>query len=530
LLQLIATRAQVFGLVGSVLLVALLAAFELTTGASRIAVAFGRDTAVALDGGWRIHCGQVPHNDYYSPLGALMSYLTALGLYISFGPDALLWANLTVYALAVLTLYWLGRDRLSAFWLTGLALYFGFMLVSLRPLGSESDELSLAMSYNRWGEIFVGLVCLMFLEPFRSRPTWHRLGEWVLVGGLVGLCAFTKVNYFGVAVAAVVLTLFLRRPGREAWGGAIGFGLVVVIFLVILGIRLPRMADDLWVMSQAQDPVGRREEVIVKFFGLVGYEGILPSLLGTTGLLLVVSRMPTSRAAQLEAMLIGGFMLLMGWALYAVNRREQTMNLVLPSLAPIYLLEVCRRSLPAAGDSSAAGRFLLGSAVALVLPLGNLAPDVSAFARGTAWAWSSSKDSAAIERIDAEPLRAWVYPTLPEKPYVQYVNQGLQLLRRHEGFRGKVTALDFANPFSFALQVPPPRGDSLWWHEYRNFSERSHPPPERLFGDVECVLIPKRRYYWNHPTPLLKQVYGPYVAEHFKIKDENEQWTLWVRR
>ena len=41
------------------------------------------DFVLLLDGGWRVAQGQVPHRDYYSAIGPLMSWFSGFGLWIS---------------------------------------------------------------------------------------------------------------------------------------------------------------------------------------------------------------------------------------------------------------------------------------------------------------------------------------------------------------------------------------------------------------------------------------------------------------
>ncbi|WP_246733725.1 hypothetical protein [Rhizobium laguerreae] len=54
-----------------------------------------------------------------------------------------------------------------------------------------------------------------------------------------------------------------------------------------------------------------------------------------------------------------------------------------------------------------------------------------------------------------------------------------------------VTVLDFVNPFSAGLALPPPVGDSVWYHWGRSLGPEYHPPAEEMFADVDLILDPK---------------------------------------
>ena len=84
------------------------------------------------------------------------------------------------------------------------------------------------------------------------------------------------------------------------------------------------------------------------------------------------------------------------------------------------------------------------------------------------------------------------------------------------------------NPFTFALGLPGPTGDALWWHAGRTVGDRNHPPAERVFHDATFVMVPKRSLLPETLEFLLRH-YGPHLADHFRPLAETDHWVLYQR-
>ena len=65
-----------------------------------------------------------------------------------------------------------------------------------------------------------------------------------------------------------------------------------------------------------------------------------------------------------------------------------------------------------------------------------------------------------------------------EPDYVDFVNDGLALLRQHRAQNETVMSLDFSNPFSYALGIPPAQSGATTLHYRTNFSDAHHPSAE----------------------------------------------------
>jgi hypothetical protein len=89
-----------------------------------------------------------------------------------------------------------------------------------------------------------------------------------------------------------------------------------------------------------------------------------------------------------------------------------------------------------------------------------------------------------------------------------------------------VSVLDFANPFSAGLGLPPPRGDNAWLHWGRNVNAEHYLPPEQLLGSVRLLMEPK----WGINNIPLSHLYGDYIRAAFEPIRETEFWVVHLRR
>jgi len=135
------------------------------------------------------------------------------------------------------------------------------------------------------------------------------------------------------------------------------------------------------------------------------------------------------------------------------------------------------------------------------------------------------RESVIAEILDRDPEE----PELTSYQYACWTNDGLDLLRRHVNAESRIFVLDWVNPFSFALELPSPRGDALYWHAGRVFDEENCPKADRVLQEVTLVMAPKRSIQ-PASTKMLRRVYGDVLEERFERIDESLLWTLFGRR
>jgi hypothetical protein len=207
----------------------------------------------------------------------------------------------------------------------------------------------------------------------------------------------------------------------------------------------------------------------------------------------------------------------------------------LPTLLPVaalLVLEVARR---AAQQCQAADPVLrihpsTGWLATLLLALyfvaSILVPDMASLPYSAFVRVVGARGVTTIERFNSPSMADMIVPRDPQ--YVRSVNDGCELLRSHSKPSDRMVTMDLCNPFSFALQRVPPKGDALWW-ALNSFSRRFHPDPERVFSEADIVMVPKE----SITDPLENQpidVYGLFIHDHYALAAESPFWKLYRRR
>jgi hypothetical protein len=90
------------------------------------------------------------------------------------------------------------------------------------------------------------------------------------------------------------------------------------------------------------------------------------------------------------------------------------------------------------------------------------------------------------------------------------------LLGKYRRQNDTVIALDFSNPFSFALGMKPAWGGFTCLPSRSTFDDTHRPSAERCFGHASLVMLPKKLPD-QILTTVIPRLYGPYLASHFQL-------------
>jgi hypothetical protein len=113
--------------------------------------------------------------------------------------------------------------------------------------------------------------------------------------------------------------------------------------------------------------------------------------------------------------------------------------------------------------------------------------------------------------------------------YLTSVIEGVSLLESIPATGKSVIVLDFVNPFSFVVGLPPAVGDSTCLHYGQTVNKNVYPKPEEYLAHTDFVMVPK-----THRVPqtskFLWEMFGPFVKERFVQESSNEYWDVWRRK
>jgi len=525
------------------------------------------DSAFLLDGGWRLLAGQRPHVDFYSPLGAVPLLVTALGMLVA-GPRgaALSYGPAIVFPFVTLAAWWIARRRLPALHALVFCSMVGFTLVATHYPGHPFHDTTYAAQYNRLGGALLAVLLLQMLLPPRNAD--RDSGSAGVAGVLEGLCAgvilgllmFTKITYFGMGVAAVAMAGWsCFRLRIAAWSAMVGAGAAVWFCVVwYLGFDFAAFDADMKMLAAVQDPDYR----IVALANAVRWNRGALGLLAVMMVLLVRPMRRGNLDAELSSWLLTATMAVVGIFVGLFIYSTDGISGMPPAfaVAALVLAENLRRrcviSGPLQPETFERGfKYLLASALAaylagVIIVHGSLSV---AYSFGWHWLHADRLPTTAVvqsrtmgdvllppradeaQLVDRDAVIAGILKRDPEQPaltsyqYACWTNDGLDLLRRHVNGESRIFVMDWVNPFSFALELPSPRGDALYWHAGRVFDEEHFPDADRVFREVTLVMVPNRAIQPASKRALAR-VYGRVLQSRFQPIDQSKLWTLYARR
>jgi hypothetical protein len=223
--------------------------------------------------------------------------------------------------------------------------------------------------------------------------------------------------------------------------------------------------------------------------------------------------------------------LIVAQAMLSLTNTQPPLATLFPAGA-LLVLEAARRSVQqyqtADADSQlpCSAGWMATMLLSLYFVASILVPDMESLPYSIFMRFTEGPRMAADQKFAAPPLADMLAPRDPQ--YTRIVNDGCELLSLHSQPSDRIVTMDLTNPFSFALQRPPPTGDALWWDQH-SFTKRVHLDPERVFEHAAVVMVPK------YPISVQTErqpmsVYSGYVEAHYTLAAESTFWRLYRRR
>ncbi len=513
--------------VGPILLAAAaLLALLLALPGQTVTTRYLNDLLVILDGAYRVAAGQVPNQDFHTPLGPFAYYLSAAGYLLSGTLGGTMPTAMALITLLVaLPMAHVLGSRLHPVIAIPYGLFLLLILAAPINLGEGVTSLSFARFYNRIGWAALGVLLVMYLQPSRIDRRQSIL-DTACATALTLLMVYTKLSYGVVALAFLLLMLTDRQQRR--WSAS-ALGITVLAGLIIEFLwqsSLAYLAD----LRLAFDVGG----------GLRGTWGqITDHILGNLTdyvLLGLFAGIALYRTRSVRDLLFYAFCAVAGFLI--INQNFQAWGIIMLHGAAAVAAETILRSeshRAEAADheswSTAAGAKLLFLAVVLPTSIHCLAALSLHTAAATIKA-GSPVPLPHLEQVRVANLWTWSdYDTATA--YQEVLRDGFDALSRLAPKPSRIFVLDQGNAFSMALDAPPARGDTPWLQWDRTLGSTNHIPAETLLADVQFVMEPKlsdNPDAAKGPLPQLQAIYGPYIAAHFEMAGETQHWKLHRRR
>jgi hypothetical protein len=467
---------------------------------------------MVLDGAWRMLNGQRPHVDFNSMIGPAAYLPTVVGLLLASNTAAGFGYGQALVAVVLgIWAYLLGVKLYEAPRVI-YALCVAAIAVSPALLGQSPFALTSAVTYNRYGYALMGVLLLECL----STEVGSEFIAGLSSGALIAILAFTKMTFFLVGAALLVALIPQRTQTFRRWFGvAAGTVSVGLCFLWYLRFDLLAVIRDLAITAGAKR---------VRFTDLY----LLNSVALDAGIALLLTLGASSflidsgkpRAAMRE--LLAGVSVTVASLLLIFGNFQPS---ELPLLG-LYLLTVGQRLLANRRRTSTEGSGMLS----LMISGGAIFAGISIFSAIvslSAAQWLMVHSVRAAPRFQAQALRQFV-PLKDDSTYTYFINDGFSLLKLYRKPGERVMSLDFTNPFSYGLGIPPAPGGSTNLQYDGSFNATHKVSPEKLFGAADLVMLPKI-FSDGSLQSTVPTIYGPFLDSHFELVGESFDWKLYRR-
>jgi hypothetical protein len=495
---------------------------------------FGNDIFLYLDGGWRILNGLVPNHDFYLSLGPITYMLTAAGLWLAH--DSVYGLTIGFVSFAALITVFAFRTSRTRMTAAGSILFSIFvLLLCTGPIylgGNSSLDLTYAMIYNRFG---YGLLSLLFItqlirpDALHGRPREEWFGD-VVAGVSLALLFFLKVSYFGVGAGLVLLsTLADIRNARRLLALACGLALTTLAMLAFLRFDVPELVHDLLNTIQARSASVTR-------LGISDFLDL--STISFIALALAFCFLGASDASVRHRIMLfaAAIYTILSESLFVDTNASQGATYPLFIVVIFILLADLGTTLRAKHVSAAFAATLVVIGLSLTAP--TFFFDLRSLALLTHYKTSAQLKAGAY-RVEGDQLMDLTfYDNQKDEAnqqenghfYTNYLNDGIDLLKKHLALSDMVGTLSYQNPFSYALLRKPPRGGSTWFVLGNNISPGHTLSAARMFGDATVIMVPKYKLSTHVSTDeFLVRVYKPYLLSNFSFVAESEWWSLYRR-
>lgn len=497
----------------AVLAVMAISAILLVAPASTVTSKYFNDLLVFLDGGYRVVMGQVPNRDFHTALGPLAFYVPGFGYWLSGRLGMAMPVGMTaVIVLVVPIMIHVLQTRLRPLIAIPIGVLLLLVLAAPHNTGEMVTNISFAMFYNRIGWALLGLLLLMHLAPLR--PVRHQIAfDTVSAVVLTLFLLYLKISYGLVAVTFLLLVLLQAVQRRWAFLSLLILGACIGLIEMLWGGTRAHV-DDLVVAASVSGSKTILSYVHVLLINLAEYAPFF-----------LIAGLAVWHTRRVSDFLFYGFCATAGLALLMQNFQEHGVVVLLVGIA--VAVESLARSRSDDGsavfDIAARGGWLV--ALVLMLPIGL----ASGAALGLHAAMAMSGAGTSLDLPNARGLRVaetineWDYKLY--RDYADTLEAGGVLLASLDTPVKKVLVIDFASPFTSLMGLEAPESGTAWMHDGRNFDAEFHFPPEEFLRGVELAMIPKRPIAGT-TTDLMREIYGAYFEQNFKVVRNTEEWTL----
>jgi hypothetical protein len=500
------------------------------------------DVFALTDAAYRVAAGQMPGRDFYTAIGPINFYLSAIGLQFGYQPGVTLaLANVAAYFLIVAPILNSLLKRFSVYVVLIILVYTCLLFVA--PLGDVNSYASQTWGvfYNRHAWAGLMLTFLFYVAPRENegKQVWLDV---IALSLLVLFLLYCKITYGVIAVAFIIANAIVSKYNRKL--SLLTFA-TVIVFITILEVVTSINGDYLHSIQLAIQARGVNRG---------GLWGIVDTTLSNFPIIsaLVMAALWLSYQKLLS---LFDWLLIIGACVTGVILVDQNGGTQgIPTLFAIFicLAELARRKLVGLNRDGSSPIALNISIMPLLLMLPFMAPHVANrvlaiqgnYEIATHYKPSKSVpknlQSFIVQRSDVKSLlslsqeegmsiatlqkiRLQVIDKLSTTEYYDSILDGYILLEKYVVADSNILVLDIASPYGFLFNLKPrEKGYPFKWTWPAQSSEV-------VFNDIDLAIEPKFPYHQKGAFNY-KEAYQSFLHANYVLIDSSDYWDLWQKK
>ncbi|HEY2470974.1 MAG TPA: hypothetical protein VGI45_24480 [Terracidiphilus sp.] len=514
----------------SALVVYLVVVGKLATGPVNV---FHPDALAFLDDGWRVLHGQVPHRDFYSPLGPLEFWMIAAGMLFAHGGTQGIAISIAAFGFLTGTWGWfLARRRMLPLFALLITGWLVLTAASPTPLGFDPRFLSCAMIYNRQGYALLGIILVECAFSQERSRFWGGVSS----GVALVLLAFLKLNFFGVAGLVLLTSVPLTRTElRRLWGFLTGATMTLIGFVLYPGFSISAFYSDMSFVKQARGSVLSLAGTLHGIGTCAKSGSVWLVVAMTVAAVVMIAPRERRRREFWTLTLLSLVVLASGPFFLQTNSMENSCQLA--SLWIIILVERMTAIHPRMKEKSV-------TVVLIALSLGAVAASMASDSASalSLISFEPATEEASASRIAAPGMERLLFyntNTVYDSDrkggdgdgsyYVDAVNDGLALLNQQSTPQESILVLGFQNPFTYLLRRKPAEGGSAFLDVGKSISSTHMPAVDRVFGNADLMMLPDYDSSHRASDLFVENYYHAYLLENFQLVGRSQRWLLYRR-
>jgi hypothetical protein len=519
--------------------------FLVSSGKSYTVIWFN-DTMALLDATYRVTLGQIPGTDFYSSIGPLNFYLSAVGLKLGFDPSVTfaiegILVLLIIFSAGLLVMY----SRFSLLMIL-LPSIFIWLLITV-PLGSGQDanNFSWGMFYNRHGWAGLFFILLFYIEPREIT----KASKWIdssMLAVLVLFELYCKITYGLVGLGFIFANMLVSKYNRSVS--------IISLLIIVLSILIIHLAIDIH--------NGYLDSILRAINSRGAYRGNIYNVINTIiehSHIIIAVLLAMVYSAFLGCNKLLNWLFVIGSTIVCIILLDQNGDIKgIPSVIAVFLVlaELIRRNNLLSTENNKAMEGFSGAepiCIVIIMTILLVKPTVNRLY--SLYAYNIKTTSVTSLTSTPEKITNFLVPTPSRKhlftnliaendfspnllsnirasasdqilssyEYLITINDGHKLLNEHMTQKGKVFVLDMANPFLFTLALPPKNPGYSFLFSWPSETV------DNIFNDITYIMEPKLPFQ-SSLSVSYKAEYKNYLHSNYQNITSSLYWNLWIKK